>query len=77
MREIEQIYHNNFGIAFYWKQNSQTILDKVQLVFKETGFYLSKEELNIFADNINPKCFLSLKYFQVESVTNFFKLFKV
>lgn len=52
MREIEQIYHNNFGIAFYWKQNSQAILDKVQLVFKETGFYFTVAELNQFCDLI-------------------------
>ena len=52
MREIQQIYHNSFGIAFYWKQNSQTILDKVQLVFKETGFYFTVSELNIFCDLI-------------------------
>jgi hypothetical protein len=41
MREIEQIYHNNFGIAFYWKDHNTTISDKVQLVFKETGFYFT------------------------------------
>jgi hypothetical protein len=52
MREIEQIYHNTFGIAFYWKKENETILDKVQLVFKETGFYLTVSELNQFCDLI-------------------------
>jgi len=52
MREIEQLYHNNFGIAFYWKKENETITDKVQLVFKETGFYFTVQELNHFCDLI-------------------------
>ncbi|PAM92501.1 hypothetical protein B4N84_22610 [Flavobacterium sp. IR1] len=52
MREIEQIYHNNFGMAFYWKTEKETILDKVQLVFKETGFYFTVQELNQFCSLI-------------------------
>lgn len=48
MKDIEQIYYNNFGVAFYWKKEDKTILDKVQLVFRETGFYLSIAELNQF-----------------------------
>ena len=52
MKDIEQIYHNNFGVAFYWKKENETILDKVQLVFRETGFYLTIEELNHFCDLI-------------------------
>ena len=52
MRDLEQIYHNNFGISFYWKKESGTILDKVQLVFRETGFYLTIAELNQFCDLI-------------------------
>ncbi|BFM42549.1 hypothetical protein CFS9_11900 [Flavobacterium sp. CFS9] len=52
MREIEQLYHNNFGIAFYWKKENETITDKVQLVFKETGFYFTVQELNYFCDLI-------------------------
>ncbi|CAD0002749.1 hypothetical protein [Flavobacterium chungangense] len=52
MKDIEQIYHNNFGVSFYWKKENKTILDKVQLVFRETGFYLSVAELNQFCDLI-------------------------
>ena len=48
MREIEQLYHNNFGIAFYWKKDNEIITDKIQLVFKETGFYFTVQELNYF-----------------------------
>lgn len=56
MKEIEQIYFNDFGVAFHWKKEKKVLKSKVQLVFKETGFYLSKEELNIFADNIDITC---------------------
>lgn len=56
MKEIEQIYFNDFGVAFHWKKEQKVLKSKVQLVFKETGFYLSKEELNIFADTIDAAC---------------------
>ena len=56
MKEIEQIYFNDFGVAFHWKKEKQVLKSKVQLVFKETGFYLSKEELSVFANNINATC---------------------
>lgn len=56
MKEIEQIYYNDFGVAFHWKKEQKVMKSKVQLVFKETGFYLSKEELTIFADNIDATC---------------------
>jgi hypothetical protein len=52
MKDIEQIYYNSFGVSFYWKKENKTILDKVQLVFRETGFYLSIAELNQFCDLI-------------------------
>ncbi|MGO4820257.1 MULTISPECIES: hypothetical protein [unclassified Flavobacterium] len=48
MKEIEQIYYNHSGISFYWKKENQTILNKVQIVFKETGFYFTVPELNNF-----------------------------
>jgi hypothetical protein len=52
MREIEQIYHNDFGISFYWKSHNETLFDKIQLIFKETGFYFSVSELKDFDDLI-------------------------
>lgn len=52
MREIEQIYHNNYGIAFYWKNGKEVISEKIQLVFKETGFYFTIQELIQFCDLI-------------------------
>lgn len=39
MKQIDTLYANDFGMAFYWKKDSRVLDDKIQLVFKETGFY--------------------------------------
>ena len=49
MKQVEQLYFNDFGVAFFWKKNGVVLKDKVQLVFKETGFYLSGSEVQQFA----------------------------
>lgn len=56
MKQIEQIYVNDFGMAFFWKQQDTVIPEKVQLVFKETGFYFSIEELHLFMAMIEDSC---------------------
>lgn len=56
MREVEQIYYNDFGVAFHWKKNQVVLKDRVQMVFKETGFYLSYEEIRAFAQIIDNTC---------------------
>lgn len=48
MKEIKQIYYNDTGTSFYWKKENEVFLDKVQLIFRETGFYFTKEELEQF-----------------------------
>ncbi|MDI1256842.1 MAG: hypothetical protein PSV16_12170 [Flavobacterium sp.] len=48
MRQIEQLYKNDFGMAFYWKNRDEVVSDKVQLVFKETGFHFTVAELDYF-----------------------------
>ncbi|WP_426090741.1 DUF6686 family protein [Flavobacterium sp. DSR3-2] len=48
MQEIKQIYHNNLGTSFYWRKDNGLLLDKVQLVFKEMGFYFTQQELQSF-----------------------------
>lgn len=53
MEQIEQIYYNDFGVAFYWKKAGESLLGRVQLVFKETGFYFTYTELHTFANLIN------------------------
>lgn len=56
MREIEQIYFNEFGVAFHWKKDNKVMTDKVQLVFKETGFYFSYDEVRAFSQIIEDTC---------------------
>lgn len=48
MKQIEKIYGNDFGMAFYWKDKNKVLCDKVQLVFKEMGFYFTVAEMNAF-----------------------------
>lgn len=52
MKDIHPIYNNNFGFAFRWKGNHHSTITKVQIVFRDTGLLLSKEELIRFSDNI-------------------------
>ena len=56
MKEVEQIYFNDFGVAFHWKKNDEVLKDKVQIIFKETGFYFTPQEIIEFADIINTTC---------------------
>ncbi|MFD2605655.1 hypothetical protein ACFSSG_09160 [Euzebyella marina] len=57
MDDITLIYNNKFGLAFKWTKESLS-KKKVQLVFRDTGLYLSTIELKSFAKNIN-KCLQS------------------
>ena len=49
MQMINQIYGNTFGIAFYWNGTKEVQQEKIQLVFKETGFNLTFSELEYFS----------------------------
>ena len=48
MKEIKQIYYHDSGTSFYWKKEDEVVRDKVQLIFRETGFYFTKHELQLF-----------------------------
>lgn len=52
MRQIEPIYQNDSGMSFFWRKEDEILLDKIQMVFKETGFYFSVAELTTFLDLI-------------------------
>lgn len=52
MKNIDPIYHNNFGIAFLWKQNQMNTNQNIQLVFRETGIQLNCQELRLFKEQI-------------------------
>lgn len=56
MKDIAQVYYNNFGVAFYWRRGGELLTDRVQVVFKETGFYLTEAQLRDFSDVINGSC---------------------
>lgn len=61
MKEIEQIYFNDFGVSFYWRKNDVVLKDRVQIIFKETGFYFTHDEVKHFAGIVsdmlaNTKC---------------------
>jgi len=53
MQDIHRIYHNSIGIAFQWKRdikNGNT--DIVQMVFRNTGFYLTYPEIQEFYNKV-------------------------
>lgn len=52
MEDINTIYHNNYGIAFQWKRCAAKDFQKIQLIFRNTGLFLTKDELIMFSKNI-------------------------
>ena len=51
-RKMQDIYNNEYGVSFQWKRNNAKDIMKVQIVFRDTGMLLSKEELVQFSKNI-------------------------
>ena len=51
MNTIDKIYSNELGISFFWKQQKNTTVTKVQLVFRDIGFLLTLNELKDFSDS--------------------------
>ncbi|MEM6719864.1 MAG: hypothetical protein AAF611_11135 [Bacteroidota bacterium] len=50
MSDIQRIYHNDFGIAFQWKQDlAKNKNNQFQVIFRDTGFYLTLSQLEGFA----------------------------
>ena len=45
---MKQIYYNESGTSFFWRKENEILTDKVQLIFRETGFYFSRPELKLF-----------------------------
>lgn len=53
MEDIHLLYYNDYGISFHWKRDiSRENFNKVQLVFRDTGFYLYPEEIALFSKQI-------------------------
>ncbi|WP_103069224.1 hypothetical protein [Aquimarina sediminis] len=51
MNAIDKIYSNELGISFFWKQEKQNPISKVQLVFRDIGFLLTLNELKDFSNS--------------------------
>lgn len=48
-QDIYKIYHNNFGISFKWiNPQTEKVKGKVQLIFRDMGFYLTHSEIKQF-----------------------------
>ena len=45
MKDINTIYYNDFGISFQWKRNTAKDIHKIQVVFNNTGLYLTPNEI--------------------------------
>lgn len=56
MQQLQEIYHNDLGVAFFWCKSDTVLKEKVQLVFKESGFYLSDNDLMKFAHELDATC---------------------
>ncbi len=49
MENIYKIYDNNIGISFRWKEVKTNL---TQIIFRDTGFHLTTEEIELFIDKI-------------------------
>jgi len=49
MDEVDTLYYNSFGIAFIWNRSPSKAINKVQLVFRDMGLYLTSKELTHFS----------------------------
>ncbi|WP_291871501.1 DUF6686 family protein [Maribacter sp.] len=52
MEDINPIYSNEFGMAFQWKEKTLKDISKIQLVFKDTGLFITRQELMKFSKNV-------------------------
>ena len=49
MDGIYKIYNNDIGISFRWKEIQSNL---TQIIFRDTGFHLTIEEIELFIDKI-------------------------
>jgi hypothetical protein len=53
MKDINTLYYNDFGIAFKWKRCAAKDIKKIQLVFRNTGLFLTEQELAYFCKQVD------------------------
>ncbi|MFI2741567.1 hypothetical protein ACG2LH_02400 [Zhouia sp. PK063] len=51
-RDIKQMYHNEFGVAFQWKEAKKEDQHKIQLIFRDMGFLLQPDEILVFSKEV-------------------------
>lgn len=49
MNDIYKIYNNDIGVSFQWVDMKSNL---IQVVFRDTGFHLSKDEIELFISKI-------------------------
>ena len=49
MEEILKIYENKIGISFRWLHSKSFL---TQVIFRDTGFHLTEDEIEIFLENL-------------------------
>ncbi|GLB48718.1 hypothetical protein Y10_10860 [Neptunitalea sp. Y10] len=47
-KNIYILHRNDFGIAFMWKKPKKVTSEKIQLIFRDIGFYLTYNEFKEF-----------------------------
>jgi len=53
MQDINRIYHNSIGISFQWEREVQKgNTECFQMVFRNTGFYLTYSEIKEFYNKV-------------------------
>ena len=52
MNEIKQLYYNTFGVSFYWTKEGKALSKRIQVVFKDTGLYLTAAQVLEFSELI-------------------------
>lgn len=52
MQQLVNVYKNDFGLGFFWKKDQLILNDRIQIVFRDMGFYLTKEEIISFLNHV-------------------------
>lgn len=50
MDNFYRIYHNDIGISFQWEH---TDTDLTQIIFRDTGFHLTVNEIEVFLEKLS------------------------
>tara|TARA_B100000809_G_scaffold266618_1_gene330296 strand:- start:1820 stop:2161 length:342 start_codon:yes stop_codon:yes gene_type:complete len=52
MRDIDKLYHNDFGISFFWKSKLSRKNSLVDIVFRDSGLSLRTDEIKTMYDTV-------------------------